>query len=394
MSLRSLKLLYVVGLSLGVKGHSENILIDCAPSRGPPSEECLTSLESIAVFKPGKTIFAKLNCFDCPTIERLGMGLHRITHEPNDLVGTNFLGYLVTFFTVAMCGHPSLSLILLSNVLIQFYNISISSSKTELYLNNVLIFPTPPVLPSKLYATQVPLNFSQASLAATYECIDFPCIGLGDECTCIPDALGTYALSFHYTAFILPQTKSTDGTEIWGVMFDAIGGHNEYVSDPYVHFNSLDQMVLYITVEMDSDETLGILGASLVQRQGQFAPGFGSGEIRFLEKVWMFFGFEADDTFGPGHVIYLQNQWDIYGRRGTLKHLLTKLQGDWHLDLISIVFGSIIGFSGLLYGIYWLGRILHPWHPLARVRDKLAGRESEIGQREHLLNEQEIGIEL
>lgn len=62
---------------------------NCADASDLTDNRCQEQLEDITVITPGELVFAKLQCYGCPTIERFGFGNHKLTHEDNALVCTS-----------------------------------------------------------------------------------------------------------------------------------------------------------------------------------------------------------------------------------------------------------------------------------------------------------------
>jgi len=57
-------------------------------------------------------------------------------------------------------------------------------------------------------------------------------------------------LSYEYTILSSPESVGTEVLHYqWTVQFDALGGNNGYMADPFAVFNSSQQKVLQIDVE-------------------------------------------------------------------------------------------------------------------------------------------------
>ena len=66
---------------------NSNVVPGCVLSSSN-TELCSMSLGDVTVVIPGEFIVAKIQCYGCPTAERLERGHHRITHKDNALVCT------------------------------------------------------------------------------------------------------------------------------------------------------------------------------------------------------------------------------------------------------------------------------------------------------------------
>jgi hypothetical protein len=132
---------------------------------------------------------------------------------------------------------------------------------------------------------------------------------------------------------------------------DVIGGHNGYMKDPYVEFDSPQQRVLQIDIEQHQNGHLEILDSTrLVERMN--LPADLHQELSTWGKVLKFFGFDNDQPREDGHVVYFMPERDIYGRVGTLMHLLHEIWAKWGLIVVIVV--SIFGGLILFYGIFKL----------------------------------------
>ena len=141
--------------------------------------------------------------------------------------------------------------------------------------------------------------------------------------------------------------RTPEGAGKWTLSFDALGGHNGYMDDPFAEFESAEQKVLFVDVEQDKQGVLSILGASLVAREHLPQP---VPSKSFWEKVWHFFG--VREEMEEGHIFYRHDEWDMYGRTGTLSNMLKEIWDGWPWSLIFIIVGSVIAGLTALYAIY------------------------------------------
>ena len=104
-------------------------------------------------------------------------------------------------------------------------------------------------------------------------------------------------LSYDYAAFPTPEM---DG---WIVQLDAVGGYSGYMVDPYVEFDSPQQMVLQIHIQQHGKRRpLEILNSTkLVDRIR--LPAELHQDLDVWEKVLKFFGFEIEKRIEPRHVV-------------------------------------------------------------------------------------------
>jgi hypothetical protein len=345
--------------------------------------ECSNPLEDITVVMPGEFIVAKLQCYGCPTIARLEKGGHNITHEENALVCTLFVSLCpCVFLDDFLC-------LLTYSVDWQFLNISLSHDHTELLLNSVPAFPRLSKPPPTIIAAQVPLNFSTSSLSSSIECTQRLCRNFDNRCDCIIDNVGGMSLSYDYAAFPSPETSEV--AHGWIIQLDAIGGHNGYMKDPYVEFNSPEQKVLQIYIQQHkNDGILEIMDTTnLIERQRR--PAASKQELSSWEKILRFLGFENEKGREPGHIVYLLPEWDHYGRVGTSKHFLWNIWGKYPWGLISIIVGSVLGGLILLYAIYRFAVLVYNSPPDSGVQSTMGvdDEDNKWEERERLLDEEE-----
>jgi hypothetical protein len=258
----------------------------------------------------------------------------------------------------------------------------------ELLLNSDPVFPILSSPPPRLYAPQVPVNFSLASLYSTIECTHQPCRNFDGRCDCITGALGGMALSYDYAA--LPSPEMDEAVHSWTIQLDALGGHNGYMADPYVEFNSTQQKVLKIHVQYGQDGLLEIMNTTRLIRRTR-PSGDTYQDLSAWEKFLKFFGSESDKGREPGHVTRLLPEWGPYGRVGTLEHFFRQIWGQWPWFLISIIVGSVIGGFIFLYAIYRFAVLVYKSPASNGVQDTRKGddEEDKWSERKRLLNDED-----
>jgi hypothetical protein len=191
---------------------------------------------------------------------------------------------------------------------------------------------------------------------------------------CSPNITSGVSLDYDYS---VTDYEHHDRKHTWGIMLDAIGGHDGYMSDPVWSFNNSEQKMLYISLggeEIIEDENpneqdrqagstlfgpfgqvediryeLKIVAVTFSERTYTFATPPPS---TFWSKLKHFFGF--DPPYPKDHTIYLQDEWDWYARKDSLK----QMWGDFiHWDfwyLFWIIVSSTLAGLFVLYGIYRL----------------------------------------
>jgi hypothetical protein len=140
--------------------------------------------------------------------------------------------------------------------------------------------------------------------------------------------------------------RTPEGGGRWTLSFDALGGYNGYMGDPFAAFESVEQKVMFVEVQQDEQGVLSILGANLNVREHLPEP---APPKSFWEKVWHFFG--VREEMEEGHIVYRQDEWDSYGRTGTLNNLLREIWNGWQWSLILPIAGGVIGGLTVLYAI-------------------------------------------
>ncbi|KAF2261471.1 hypothetical protein CC78DRAFT_619421 [Lojkania enalia] len=366
--------------------------LDCAGSRDDRIQACQEPLDTITTVAPGEYYVAKLPCLDCP-VARTPPGKpwekHSITHDENDL----------------------------------YLNVSISPDRAALLLGLEPIFPVHTNPFPYFYVYQVSPDFSRANLDESRACTLRGCdrrTADANWCGCVDPTLGSLKLDFDlYQHTIRSSSKPGIGVTTWGITFDAIGGHSGYQGDPTWVFNHSDQKMLKVifTGEVHEQEPYSdpqtssslfgpvireqppkytlhnITSVELVPRTHVFAP---KPALGFWAKIAYFFGKEP--KVEDGHVVYLDEEWGDYGRKGTLKNAWGIFIYDWPWDVVGIIIASVAGALVLIYIFYRLGQLilrqreLARWHGMDAVwaeirRDR--GDDDEEEEEEGLLGAEE-----
>jgi hypothetical protein len=287
----------------------------------------------------------------------------------------------------------------------QAFNITLSHDRSHILVNRIPIFPSlvssVSSKPPGIYVEQLPANFSRADLDRALSLC--PQDRWNGGLWCSPNVTSGVSLDYDYSA---TQIKEYDGIHLWSVTLDAIGGHNGYEADPVWSFNNTEQEMLHITImgkeiveNADPNEQDRQAGSTL------FGPSWEAADIRYeldivdiqlvertyvfaapppstpWSKIKHFFGF--DPAYPEHHIIRLQDDWDWYARKGSLK----QMWGDfvhWDLwELVWIIASST--FAGLLglYGVYRLfllileQRRLAQWGGMDEVWAQIRDRDTE-----------------
>ena len=113
-------------------------------------------------------------------------------------------------------------------------------------------------------------------------------------------------LSYEYNILPAPESMGTEGVpHQWIVQFDALGGNNGYMADPYAVFNSSQQKVLQIDVEQHDNGGLEIMDTTrLIERKQR--PKASKQGLNLWQKLVKFLASGNDEAEDPGHIVFLQ----------------------------------------------------------------------------------------
>ncbi|KAF2642290.1 hypothetical protein P280DRAFT_396528 [Massarina eburnea CBS 473.64] len=327
--------------------------LDCAGRKGENNKECQEPLKNaVTNVIPGRFYVARLPCLDCPTVNSEGTGEEMVENE-------------------------------------LFFNVSLSKDIRTLYLNDAPIFPnfaTVPT-PTRIAAPQIAPGLSRADLDNVVDCAREVC---ADEfCSCINSDYGWYLgkanVDFDYYSY---QLESTDTeAEKWEITFDVIGGWDNLASDAVWKANNTSQHMLRIVVEgqeieegYPGDKSTG--GGSLFENPETEEPIYeytitrvdlakrthtfpaSPQRLGVAGSLRRFFG--LDIIRSDGHIIYLQSEWDSYGKKGSLRNHIGTIVHDWPWTGIFVIFGSTIGGILVLSLACKLFFVVKEQHELAR----------------------------
>jgi hypothetical protein len=299
---------------------------------------------------------------------------------------------------------------------LQLFNVTLSHDKRSILLNDKAFFPTLPTIPNPpvLSVSLVRPGFDN-NVSSALECRDPLCSSEAydtrgkDNCRawCPDPLLSSIELDYLYV------TKSTDyngndtraEAQYWEFGIDAIGTYNGIPKDPRWVFDNAAQKMLKVVVEGielttnrhgEQDSLFGplsgqekiydyrIVGVNLATREFKFPPqktlSFGAKFTRFLgNDVWE----------GKGRLVYVSDDWGLYGKEGTLRSMFGEFV-HWHSwYLVAIIVGSVFGGFIVVYAVYrfiiWIleQRELMKWDGMDDVWDKLRREREE--EEEHAL---------
>jgi hypothetical protein len=257
-----------------------------------------------------------------------------------------------------------------------------------LLLNDKPVFP--PLAPSgrhvgTVYAAQLTPNYTRTNLDTAIACTQQPCEQrTGTGCWCIEPSLSSVGLDYDYGV----EQLQADPLQ-WKITFDAIAGQDGLMRDPVWGFNQSEQQMLLIVVEgreikqekktsmsdsqasstlfgpfgeeQETKYELEIIQVNLVPRSYTFPdPPLST----FWSRLKHFFG--SDPAPPKGHVIYHQEEWGPWGKKGTLRNKIGEIIYDWPWDLVGIIIASVL--AGLLaaYGVYRLVLVILEQRRLAQ----------------------------
>jgi hypothetical protein len=291
---------------------------------------------------------------------------------------------------------------------LQLFNITLAHDKRSVLLNHAPLFPQLSTVPTPpaLYVPEIPSSFSYRNLSFARACDEPFCkpeslwYHHSEDCAawCSDLQLGTVLIDYMYT---MGGAKDTgERVRLWEFNLDPIGRGDGYLKDTKWGFDNASQKMLKVVVEGTELEKGGsaigqdtlfspfdqrekayeyrIADVKLVDREFKFPA---QQPLTFLQSISRFFG--KDVWEAPGRLVYISDEWGLYGKEGTLRAMF----GDfihWHSwDLVGIIVGSVLGGALGLYGLYrffiWIQqqRELMKWDGMDDVWDKLRREREE-----------------
>ncbi|KAJ8116831.1 hypothetical protein OPT61_g1829 [Boeremia exigua] len=347
-------------------------------------EKCAQKIDSVVEVTPGISYFSKIACKDCPYAETWnedsddGKPETRVTHGDQEL----------------------------------FFNVTLANDTRSLFLNGKKIFPLLNTIPNPPHVAVSLLHpdFSYQNLTAATTCSNPTCTGkISADCTqwCQNLPLDRMFADYSYSAHI--QREEADaGIRYWEVVFDPVGGRSVPVAgssvssapwkldDPdrkALHIVVAGQLVRGKTIKKHNSQDGGLFGSSSdgedydleiakveqVMRRFEFA----SPKLGFFGTIRRFFG--GDVWKEEGELVYLSDEWSVWGKKGTLRNWVGEVFHSTFVGLIFIIIGSIVGgFIAL--------RIIHSLWLFAKQQSGLA-RWKGIDAVYSQLNQDRLGDE-
>ncbi|KAH6639810.1 hypothetical protein C7974DRAFT_410764 [Boeremia exigua] len=306
-------------------------------SKADAPQKCSETIDGVVPVTPGRAYWSTIACKDCPYAETRnaeddGKPETRVTHGDQEL----------------------------------FFNVTLANDTRSLYLNGKKIFPLLATIPSPPHIA-VPLlhpGVSYTNLSAAAACSDPTCTGkISSDCTewCALPLARMFA-DFSYSAHI--QREEADaGIRYWDVVFDPVGGRSAVASastpawkldDPdrkALHIVVAGQLVRGKTIKKHNSQDGGLFGSSSdgedydleiakvehVMRRFEFA----SPSLGFFGTIRRFFG--GDVWKAEGELVYLSDEWSVWGKKGTLRNWVGRVFHSTFVGLVFIILGSIVG---------------------------------------------------
>jgi hypothetical protein len=296
---------------------------------------------------------------------------------------------------------------LTSGALLQLFNITLSHDKRNILLNHEPFFPRLPTVPTPpmIHVPELRPNFSYRNLSFALACHDPFCrpesayTPHSEECAawCSELQLGTVPIDYLYV------TKGTEyngsrtdaGVRYWEFNVDAIGRGAGYLKDPKLAFDNA--LVVVEGTELKKgrpaagQDTLfspfdqqersyeyRIADVELVERAFKFPA---QKPLTLFQRISRFFG--KDVWEAQGRLVYIRDEWALYGKQGTLRSAFGDFMHWQSWSLVGIVVSSLIGGFFVLYGMYrffiWIQqqRELMKWDGMDDVWDKLRREREE-----------------
>lgn len=290
----------------------------------------------------------------------------------------------------------------------QFLNITLSHDNRTVLLNDEPFFPTLPTVPTppKIRVPQVRPDFSYYNLSTALQCQNPLCLPGRKETPYCADwcwniQLDMVPIDYLYTTSGIEYSGNDTNAEAqyWEFNIDAIGGFAGHIKDSEWGFDSAKQKMLKVVVEgtevrkgssktgqdtlfspMGEEKTLEyrIVDVTMADREFQFSPRT---SLSFFQRIARFFGNDVWES--KGRLVYIRDEWEIYGKAGTLRSMFGDIVHWYYWDLTAIITASAVSGLLALYGFYrlfiWIReqRELMKWDGMDDVWDKLRREREE-----------------
>jgi hypothetical protein len=327
------------------------------------AEKCAEKIDTVVEVATGEQYFSKVACKDCPYVETFnldaddGQPESRMTHGDQELV---------SMLWSAVVNEAAADIQ-------QFFNVTLANDTRSVLLNGKKIFPVLQTIPNPPHIA-VPLlhpDFSYANLSAATTCSDPSCSApkITSDCIswCRSLPLARMAADYSYSSHM--QREEADAhIRIWDVIFDPVGGrsvparpHTSGVSAPWKlddtdrkalhiviagqpvkrgnrhHPHNEDDGGLFGPVQPDEIYSLEITKVEQVVRRFDFP----SSSLSFFSRIKRFFG--GDVWKAEGELVYLGEEWGVWGKKGTLRSWVGDVFHSNFLGLFFIMIGSVVG---------------------------------------------------
>ncbi|KZM22027.1 uncharacterized protein EKO05_0007284 [Ascochyta rabiei] len=324
--------------------HEDSELLDCN-TEDADVEKCAQKIDTVVAVTPGISYFTKIACKDCPYAKSFGGDLDdghsegKIAHGDQEL----------------------------------FLNVTLANDTRSIFLNGKKIFPTLNTIPNPPHIAVASLHpdFSYKNLTTATSCSNPTCEGrhISDDCTewCESLPLGRAFLDYSYAAHV--QKEEPDAKiRFWEIVFDPVGGRSlppaghSGVSVPW-EFDDPERKSLLIVVAGQPVKPGHKVKPHNSQDGGLFGSVGGADEVYELEitkveqvvrrfnfaaprltvwgKIRRFFG--ADVWKEEGELVYLSDEWGVWGKKGTLRNLVGDVFHSNFVGLFFIIIGSVVG---------------------------------------------------
>ncbi|KAF2833807.1 hypothetical protein CC86DRAFT_15261 [Ophiobolus disseminans] len=385
-----LRALTLVSVLLYAATATGSDLTDCDDRENAETDACTRPVEDVVPFTPGVNYTAKIRCYDCQYTqwEEIDKARQEVT----------------VFGDVDM-----------------LFNVSLSHDNRSVLLNNQPFFPHLQTIPTppKIWTPRVRPGFSYTNLSSALDCPERSCWTdarwkIHPRCTewCYHVRLDRSSIDYLYTTKEIKYEAESASTEAqyWEFSVDAIGVSAMYPTDPTRGISNPSQKMLKVVVEGVQSGRQKYKGEKDMQAASSLFGPFGEEEktydyfirevtlvdreytfpsrksLGFRQTISRFFGndvWQEDDR----RLVYIGDEWDIYGKEGTLRNMFGKFihWSEWSLFWI-IVF-SVAGGHILLYGLYRLfywaqaQRQLMKWNGMDGVWDNLRREREEEENR-------------
>jgi hypothetical protein len=332
---------------------------------GADVEKCAQQIDSVVAVTPGASYFTKIACKDCPYAETFEedpdkeIPKRRITHGDQEL----------------------------------FFNVTLANDTRSILLNGKRIFPTLTTIPTppQISVELLRPDFSYNNLTSATTCSNPTCSGakISPDCTawCQELPLGRLLVDYEYAAHV--QKEEPDANiRFWEIVFDPVGGRSlppagRSGASSVWQFDDPERKSILIVVagqpvkrghrkpvKHEDDGLFGSVGGDeeyeleitkVEQVMRRF--NFSTPRLTIWGKIRRFFG--ADVWKTEGELVYLSEDWGVWGKKGTLRNLVGQVFHSNFVGLFFIIIGSIVGgFIAL--------RVIHSLYGLIKQQSGLA----------------------